>query len=234
LWANGGDSTEQEDRNNGKRGSVILGILGFKGGVGKTTAAVHLAGFLNESAPTCLIDCDPNHSALAWARKGRLPFPVVSEEETARVARKYHHLVIDAKARPTRETLAAVLRGSDFLILPTTPDSLSIDALLQTVEALGGLAKGKYRVLLNICPPYPSTEPEQARALLMKAGFPLFRNQIRRSVAFQRAPLVGGLVQDTGEERAGLCAADYAAIGTELLELMKGEGKDDGKEKNHS
>jgi chromosome partitioning protein len=75
----------------------------------------------------------------AWGRKGNLPFPIITEEETAKAARKYEHLIIDCKARPTRDTLAALLKGCDFLILPTTPDSLAIDALRQTIEALGGI-----------------------------------------------------------------------------------------------
>jgi chromosome partitioning protein len=120
---------------------VILGILGFKGGVGKTTASIHLAGFLNRTAPACVIDADPNQSAISWGRKGNLPFPIITEEETAKAARKYDHLIIDCKARPTRETLSALLKGCDFLILPTTPDSLAIEALQHTIEALGGLPR---------------------------------------------------------------------------------------------
>jgi len=201
---------------------VILGILGFKGGVGKTTASIHLAGFLNRTAPACVIDADPNQSAISWGGKGNLPFPIITEEETAKAARKYDHLIIDCKARPTRETLSALLKGCDFLILPTTPDSLAIEALQHTIEALGGLAADRYRILLNICPPYPSTDADQARALLKRAGLPIFSGQIRRSVAFQRAALAGLLVADTGEEKAAACGADYQAIGEELLELTKG------------
>jgi chromosome partitioning protein len=218
-----GDSGQMAGATERESGAcVILGILGFKGGVGKTTASIHIAGFLNRTAPACVIDADPNQSAITWGRKGNLPFPIITEEETAKAARKYEHLVIDCKARPTRETLSALLKGCDFLILPTTPDSLAIDALRQTIEALGGIDTSRYRILLNICPPYPSTDPEQARNLLTRAGLPIFAGQIRRSVAFQRAALAGVLVEDTGEEKAAACAADYQAIGDELLEMTKG------------
>ena len=201
---------------------MIVGILGFKGGVGKTTAAIHLAAFLNQQAPACLIDSDPNQSALNWAGKGLLPFPVVGEEETAKAARKYDHLVIDCKARPTREAIKALQRGSDLLILPTTPDGLAIEALLLTVEALGDIERERFRVLLNICPPAPSNDPEQARGLLKKAGLPIFNGQIRRAVAFQRAAVAGCLVAEIADDRAPLAAGDYEGIGAEILESMKG------------
>ncbi|NES25300.1 MAG: ParA family protein [Symploca sp. SIO3E6] len=43
---------------------MIISIVGYKGGVGKTTTAVHLAGYLQTKVPTLLVDSDKNRSAL--------------------------------------------------------------------------------------------------------------------------------------------------------------------------
>ena len=40
-----------------------ISVVGFKGGVGKTTTAVRLAAYLQRKAPSILIDGDPNRSA---------------------------------------------------------------------------------------------------------------------------------------------------------------------------
>ena len=105
---------------------MIITVASFKGGVGKTTTAVHLAAYMQEDAPTLLIDGDPNRSASGWNKRGGLPFKVVDERQAARFARDYEHIVIDTQARPSLEDLEALVDGCDLLIIPTTPDALML------------------------------------------------------------------------------------------------------------
>ncbi|MEO0352764.1 MAG: ParA family protein, partial [Cyanobacteria bacterium P01_A01_bin.15] len=42
---------------------MIITVASFKGGVGKTTTAIHLAAFFQGKGKTLLIDADPNCSA---------------------------------------------------------------------------------------------------------------------------------------------------------------------------
>lgn len=200
---------------------MIVGVLGFKGGISKTTTAIHLAAFLSKHDKTALIDCDPNRSAQHWAARGELPFTVVDENQTARAARQYEHIVIDTKARPVKSDIESLEKNCDLLILPTTPDPLSLDALMLTLDALGTLDKDRYRILLTIVPPFPSHDGEDARAILAGKQYPLFAGQIRRAVAFQRAALAGATVDQVADPRAADCAADYELIGNELLKLVK-------------
>jgi len=66
---------------------MIVTIASFKGGVGKTTTALHLAAYLQTKAPTLLVDGDLNRSALDWAARGSLPFKVVVDILTDRRGR---------------------------------------------------------------------------------------------------------------------------------------------------
>ncbi len=196
---------------------MILTVASFKGGVGKTTTAVHLAAYLQKKAPALLIDGDPNRSASKWTARGELPFRVVDERQSARYARDYEHIVIDTEARPNEEDLRALADGCDLLVIPTTPDALALDALLLTVEALEKIGADGYRILLTIIPPKPSRDGEEARQMLKGRGLPVFKGEIHRLIAFQKASLAGVPVYAVSDPRARQAWSDYEAIGKEIL-----------------
>ena len=49
---------------------MVVTVASFKGGVGKSTTAIHLAAYLQALAPALLVDGDPNRSVSEWARAG--------------------------------------------------------------------------------------------------------------------------------------------------------------------
>ena len=198
---------------------MIITVASFKGGVGKSTSAVHLAAFFSTLAKTVLVDGDPNRSATAWAKKGNLPFEVVGEHQAAIYARQCEHLVIDTKARPESEDLKALAMGCNLLVLPCTPDPLSMEALMLTISAVRSLGSDRYRILLTIVPPRPIPEGENARRAIVEAGLPIFDGEIRRLIAFQRAVLDGVTVDQVKDERASFGWSDYERIGQEIKRL---------------
>ncbi len=196
---------------------MIITVASFKGGVGKTTTAVHLAAYMQERAPTLLIDGDPNRSATGWTKRGELPFRVVDERQSARYARDYEHIVIDTEARPNESDLKELAEGCDLLIIPTTPDALAIDALIQTVAALEKIGTDRFRILLTIIPPRPSHDGDEARSLMDDRGLPLFTSEIQRLVAFQKAALQGIPVHKVNDPRADAAWQAYVRVGKEVL-----------------
>lgn len=195
---------------------MIITCASFKGGVGKTTTAVHLANYFQLKAPTLLIDGDPNRSATAWTRRGSLPFKVVDERQGARYAREYEHLVIDTQARPEEEDLKALADGCDMLVIPSMADAMSLDALIQTVDVLEKIGSARYRILLTIVPPRPSHDGDDARALLSIRSLPLCQTDIPRLAAFQKAALKGVPVSRINDPRAEAAWDAYARVGREL------------------
>jgi chromosome partitioning protein len=195
---------------------MIITVASFKGGVAKTTTAVHIASYLQNQKATLLIDGDPNRSVTGWSKRGTLPFKVVDERQAARYARDFEHIVIDTQARPSPEDLEALAGGCDLLVVPTTPDAMALDALLLMVDTLKGLGATRYRVLITVIPPKPSRDGEEARVMLDEAGLPMFASGIRRLAAFQKAALRGVPVCNVEDPRAGLGWDDYVAVCKEL------------------
>ncbi|MBW4490763.1 MAG: ParA family protein [Trichocoleus desertorum ATA4-8-CV12] len=196
---------------------MIITIVAYKGGVGKTTTAIHLACYLQKKAPTLLIDGDANRSAIGWAQRGSLPFKVVDERQGPKFARQFDHIVIDTAARPGADDLKAIAEGCDLMIIPSSPDALAMEALAQTVEAMKELGADQYKILITLTPPKPNKDAELARATLTEAGLPVFESEIRRLLAFQRAALVGVPVYEVKDSMAKIAWRCYEAIGREVL-----------------
>lgn len=200
---------------------MIITVASFKGGVGKTTTAVHLAAYFQRLDKTVLIDGDPNRSSSAWAARGSLPFEVADEAMTAKVARAYEHLIFDTAARPDPDVLKVLADGCDVLVIPTTADGLSFDALMLTVDALRNIEAARYRILITMSPPKPARDGEIARDALREQGLPVFATTIRHLKAFKTAGTQGIPVYDVKDPRALFGWEDYAAIGDELAGLAK-------------
>jgi chromosome partitioning protein len=197
---------------------MIITTASFKGGVGKTTTAVHLAAYLQKHGETVLIDCDSNRSALMWAKCGEgMPFKVISEHQAIKEIRRYQHVVIDTQARPENEVMQELVDGCDVLILPTTPDALSLRPVLQTAKLLQGLNSSQYKVLLTRVPPPPQKEGDLAREMLEDAGLPVFTTRVREFKVYQKAALLGKLVNSVSDRKGGIAWSDYAALGEEIL-----------------
>ncbi len=202
---------------------MILTVTSHKGGVAKTTTAMHLAAYLERrdgAGSTVVVDADPNGSALGWARrgKGRLGLEVVSSREAQKrgVIREFENVVVDTQGRPRGEGLRRLVAQCDMLVVPTTPEAGSTETIMlmaQDIRELGGPAE--YRVLITMVKWY-NRRASAARKSLQKRGIPMFRTEIRDRAAFATAELRGLPVYEIKGKGARDGWADYDAVGREV------------------
>lgn len=204
---------------------MFLTVSSFKGGVGKTTSAIHLAAFLasqDGGDRVLLVDGDQNKSATAWAQRGQLPYKVVPVDSAFRYIPKFAHVVVDTGARPNKEDLEALVDGCDLLVLPTTPEAMAIDAMLQTIDLLQEIGGDRFRILLTMVHSNPAVKmTAMAREAL--GELPLFNQSIRRLIAYEKASLAGLLVNQVSDRMGGIAWGEYQAVGRELMEAVSND-----------
>src|SRR5829696_7740956 len=176
-------------------------VLSRKGGVGKSTTAIHLGGYL------------------AGIAEGEDDVLLVDTEPT--MAREARHLIVDMRGSPSAEEIEDAMRLAEVMVIPIMPSGLALDTLLQTRRDLRRLGREeRYRVLLTAVPPWPYRRGPHARAQLEELGVPLFGVDIRRLEAFEAAADEGVLVRDLPDRRASKGWEDYRRMGEELVEWV--------------
>lgn len=194
---------------------MIIAIASLKGGVGKTTTAIHLAAYFQEKDPTLLIDADKNRSALVWSKEERLPFYVASQAGAVNLIPKFTHLITDMKARPEIDDLKDLAIGSDLIIIPTTPNHLDLDATIKAIEILKPLGVN-YKVLLTKVDSR-TKNGLFARRFLEKEQISSFKVHIPLLVAFERASQMGITVKDYNDFRSRRAWKQYESVGKEIM-----------------
>ena len=116
-------------------------VLNPKGGSGKTTIAVNLAGyFASRQQRPVLMDYDPQGSSGRWVSKRDPARPKVhlisAHERNPKVTRTFQlrpppgttHVILDTPAAVTGQTLIELTRQADKILVPVLPSDIDIYA----------------------------------------------------------------------------------------------------------
>lgn len=209
--------------------TMIYAVLNTKGGVSKTTTAVHLATMLAREGKTLLIDADPQQSAASWAvwrsEAGRDPSPTTIclsgkavFDEGRKMAEDYASCVVDAGGRDSSGLRAALLLAQ-MAIIPIGASNLDAAAMTDLLEVVD-LSKD-YNPELNVHVLLTRIDPRTKDAgemleFLKSHSLKVLETRVCERVAYRRAIGEGAIVQELGKDP--LATAEMEAFFTEITQ----------------
>lgn len=204
-----------------------IAVAQTKGGCGKTTLTVCLAGYwAAQGEAVCVIDADPQQHAVKWLQNGngvlqeivRVPLPrdlprAMAEAEGARV-------VVDLIGADA-DVLTLAIANADLVLIPVQDSPLDIEGALVTYRRMKQAEEARrsvipYRIVLTRTQPQTSLYAAISRQL-RDAGLAVAGAELRNRVGYKEGMMTG---MTPSFQRRNAAALEIAQLAREVEALV--------------
>lgn len=207
---------------------MIIALLNQKGGSGKTTLAVNIAGELAlRGSRVLLVDADQQHSALDWYESRQagphisfvgLPVKRLDRALDSHI-RNFEYIIIDGPPR-FDEIVRGAIVAADVVLVPVQPSPYDVWAAGEIVRLIEQVAtyRQNFKAAFVVNRRIANTAiGRDVAGALAEYSIPVLRSTIGQRVAFAESANSGSTVMEI--EPNGPAASEIRALVDEVLEM---------------
>lgn len=213
----------------------IIAVVNQKGGSGKTTISMQLAGALARRGNRVLVvDADPQGTAQRWAASAddEHPFPasVIGlsaantkvHREVKKFINDYDCIIIDCPPAADSPVPQSALLIADLALVPIIPSPLDMWAAVgirQVIINVSELNESlQSRLVMNQCQPH-TTLAQESLEVLPEFGIEPTKTYVRHRQVYRQSAVFGQTVHNFGS-KATAAIAEIESLTDEILSLV--------------
>ena len=212
----------------------IITAANQKGGSGKTTVSMQLAGSLaRRGGRVLVVDADPQGTATRWAATAEddHPFPasVVGlsaastkvHREVKKFINDFQYIIIDCPPAADSPVPQSALLISDIVLVPVIPSPLDMWAAVGIKQVIFNMSEIneelQARLVLNQCQPR-TTLTQETLEILPEFGLELSKTALHHRQVYRQSAVFGQTVHDLGNKVA---IQEIEHLADEVLSLIE-------------
>ena len=216
----------------------VICSVNQKGGCGKSTVTMQLAGTLAQSYSVLVVDGDPQGTATKWAAAAKkIPFPAalaglanagdMLHREVAKHVDGHDVIIIDCPPAIASVIPQSALLIADLALVPIVPSppdlwaGVAVKELIDLISAQNPALQA--RLVINML--LPRTRLSQSVLdIIPQYGIPMVDTKLQLLTAYRESSAYGGTVHEMGR-RGATAVAEIQALADEVVELVGLKGR---------